>query len=40
MTIYCDSCILMYFYDHTGPFNVRATNRLSAFTAITVEVLP
>ncbi len=31
--IYCDSMILMYFFDHTGPFNVRATNRLAALAA-------
>ncbi len=30
MVIYCDSVILMYFFDHVGPYNVRATNRLSA----------
>jgi predicted nucleic acid-binding protein len=33
MLIYCDSCILIYFYDHTGPFNVRAANRLMALAA-------
>jgi predicted nucleic acid-binding protein len=33
MRVYCDSCILIYYYDHTGPFNVRATNRLRALTA-------
>ncbi len=33
MLIYCDSCILMYFFDHTRPFNVRATNRLTALAA-------
>ena len=33
MLIYCDSCIPMYYYDHTGPFNVRATNRLLTLTA-------
>lgn len=30
MLVYCDSVILMYFFDHTGPFNVRATTRLAA----------
>ena len=30
MLVYCDSVILMYFFDHVGPFNVRATNRLAA----------
>src|SRR5262249_19039987 len=30
MRVYCDSVILMYFFDHTGPFNVRATARLAA----------
>lgn len=33
MQIYCDSCIPIYFYDHTGPFNVRAANRLMALAA-------
>jgi uncharacterized protein len=33
MLIYCDSCILMYFFDHTGSFNVRAANRLTALAA-------
>src|SRR4051812_8799746 len=33
MLIYCDSVILMYFFDHSGPFNVRATNRLMALAA-------
>ena len=33
MLIYCDSCILLYFYDHVGIFNVRATNRLTALDA-------
>lgn len=33
MLFYCDSVILMYFFDHTGPFNVRATNRLMALAA-------
>jgi len=40
MLFYSDRVILMYFSNHTGPFNVRATNRLSAFTDIPVEVLP
>jgi predicted nucleic acid-binding protein len=30
MLIYCDSVILMYYFDHTGPLNVRAANRLAA----------
>jgi predicted nucleic acid-binding protein len=29
MLIYCDSVILMYFFDHVGPFNARATHRLA-----------
>jgi predicted nucleic acid-binding protein len=29
MLIYCDSVILMYFFDHTGSFNLRAVNRLA-----------
>ena len=33
MLCYCDSVILMYVLDHTGPFNVRATNRLLALAA-------
>ena len=32
MRIYLDSCIPIYFYDHTGPFNLRAVNRLAALT--------
>ena len=28
------ACILIYFYDHTGPFNVRAMNRLAALAAV------
>ncbi|HWB12397.1 MAG TPA: hypothetical protein VG826_24445 [Pirellulales bacterium] len=27
MLVYCDSVILIYFFDHTGRFNVRAINR-------------
>ena len=30
MLIYCDSVILIYFYEHTGAFNVRAVNRMTA----------
>jgi predicted nucleic acid-binding protein len=30
MLIYCDSVILIYYFDHTGPFNLRAANRLAA----------
>ena len=33
MRIYLDSCIPIYFYDHTGPFQVRAANRLTALVA-------
>src|SRR5579884_235376 len=33
MQVYCDSCILAYFYDHTGPFNLRAATRLTALAA-------
>jgi predicted nucleic acid-binding protein len=33
MLVYCDSVILIYFFDHTGPLNVRATNRLAALAA-------
>jgi hypothetical protein len=31
--IYCDSVILIYFLDQTGPFHVRAANRLAALRA-------
>jgi uncharacterized protein len=30
MLIYCDSVIVMYFFDHIGTFNLRAKNRLAA----------
>jgi predicted nucleic acid-binding protein len=33
MLIYCDTVILIYFHEHTGPFNVRAVNRLTALRA-------
>jgi predicted nucleic acid-binding protein len=33
MVIYCDSVILMYYFDYSGPFNVRAANRLAALAA-------
>lgn len=33
MLVYCDSMIVVYFFDHTGPFNVRAVNRLAALAA-------
>jgi predicted nucleic acid-binding protein len=33
MLIYVDTVILIYYYDHTGTFNTRATNRLNALTA-------
>lgn len=29
MEIYCDSCILIYYFDHTGLLNARASNRLA-----------
>lgn len=29
MRIYCDSVILIYFFDHTGPFNIRAAQRFA-----------
>jgi uncharacterized protein len=38
MLIYVDSVILIYFYDHTGPFNTRATNRLNALTAAADQI--
>lgn len=30
MRIYCDSVILIYFFDHTGPFQIRAAARMSS----------
>ena len=33
MLVYSDSVILMYFFDHTGPFNFRATARLASLAA-------
>ena len=33
MLVYCDSAILVYFFDHTGPFNVRATTHLASLAA-------
>jgi predicted nucleic acid-binding protein len=30
MLIYCDSVIVVYFFDHVGTFKLRATNRLAA----------
>ena len=33
MQVYCDSVILMYFLEYTGPFNVRASHRLAALAA-------
>src|SRR4051812_4693564 len=33
MLVYCDSVILMYYFDHTGAFEVRATSRLTALWA-------
>jgi predicted nucleic acid-binding protein len=30
VVIYCDSVILIYFFDHVGSFNARAGNRLAA----------
>lgn len=30
MLIYCDSVVVIYSFDHTGQFNVRATSRLAA----------
>ena len=33
MLVYCDSVILIYFFDHTGSFQVRATNRLASLAA-------
>ncbi len=33
MLVYCDSCILIYYYNHAGPLNMRATSRLAALHA-------
>ncbi len=33
MLIYCDSCIPIYCIDHSGPWNIRATNRLALLAA-------
>jgi predicted nucleic acid-binding protein len=33
MLVYCDSVILIYLFDHAGPFNVRATSRMAALRA-------
>ena len=33
MLIYCDTVIVIYYYDHVGGFNVRAANRLQAMAA-------
>jgi predicted nucleic acid-binding protein len=30
MLIYCDSVILIYFFDHVGPLQARAAHRLAA----------
>lgn len=29
MIVYCDSCVLIYFFDHSGLWNQRAADRLS-----------
>src|SRR5262245_33379714 len=29
MLVYCDSCIPIYFFDHTGPLQLAASNRLA-----------
>ncbi len=34
MLIYCDTVIVIYYYDHVGSFNVRATTRLAAMAAV------
>jgi predicted nucleic acid-binding protein len=33
MLVYCDSMILMYFFDHAGSFQTRAAHRLGALAA-------
>ena len=29
MTVYCDTCILIYFFDHAGSWQTQAANRLA-----------
>jgi predicted nucleic acid-binding protein len=38
MLIYCDTAILIYFPEHTGPFFVRAAARLAAMAAAGDEI--
>ena len=38
MLAYCDSVILMYFFDHTGKFYSRATNQLAKLAAANERV--
>jgi len=33
MLVYCDSCILIYFFDHTGQWQNRVANRLAALAS-------
>jgi hypothetical protein len=33
MLIYSDSVVLIYWFDHTGPFHLRARNRMLALQA-------
>lgn len=34
MLVYCDSVILIYYFDHSGPMNARARNGLAAIAAV------
>ncbi len=34
MSIYLDSCLWIYYYDHTGVFHIRAMNRLAQLAAV------
>lgn len=38
MLIYCDSCIPIYFFDHTGPLHVRTAKRLATLAAAKHEI--
>jgi uncharacterized protein len=38
MVVYLDSVVLIYFFDHTGPFNQRASSRLAALASAKAEL--
>ena len=33
MLVYCDSVVMIYYFDHTGTLNTRAVNRLASLAA-------